>query len=135
MKKLLRVTGPTNKGTYCAVAILAQHGTAWTVERTAPILAWMRGVDMPAIKARLTGEGAKWEWLEVSEQFAQIAEGHQPTRQRPKPATKAQPVANVTEGERQWFNGVQNAIKAEARKKAIVRNVRGKRKDKVTDNA
>ena len=131
MKKLLRVTTPTA----CAVAILTQSGSAWTVGHTAPSLAWMRGLDMAAIKQRLVADGAKWEWLPVSAQFAQIAEGHQPTPQRTQKATKPTPAANVTPGEQMWFNAAQNAIKAEQRKAAIVRNARGKRKDKVTDNA
>jgi hypothetical protein len=129
MKKLLRVSTPT----YCAVAILANDSGAWTVERTAPGLAWMRGLDMEAIKQRLTGEGAKWEWLEVSAQFAQVAQGQQPTSRRPATATKPQRVANVTPGEQKVWNGIQGAIKAEKRKSAIVRNVRGKRKQKVTE--
>jgi hypothetical protein len=103
-KKLLRVTGPT----YTAVAILSQVGGAWTVAQAAPSLAWMHGLDMPAIKQRLVAEGAKWEWAEVSERFS----------------------VNVTPGEQRVFNGIQNAIKAEQRKAAIVRNVRGKRRVK-----
>jgi hypothetical protein len=131
MKKLLRVTTVN----YRAVAILTQHNGAWTVERTAPALAWMRNLDMLAIKQRLTTDGAKWEWLPVSEQFAQIADGYQPPAKRAPRATKPTPAANVTDGEQKWFDAVQNAIKAESRKTAIVRNVRGKRKDKVRDNA
>lgn len=126
MRKLLRVTTPDR----CAVAILTQTGSAWTVAHTAPSLAWMRGLGMPAIKQRLHADGAKWEWLPVSEQFAQIAQGHQPTRQRPQKPAKAAPASNVTAGEQAWFNGVQNAIKAEKRKAAIVRNARAKRKTK-----
>lgn len=125
MKKLLRVTGPA----FTAVAILTQSGSAWTVAHTAPSLAWMRGLEMPAIKQRLQADGAKWEWLPVSEQFAAIAEGHQPTPQRTQRAAKATPVANVTKGEQAWFNAARNAIKAEQR------NVWSKRKTKVTDNA
>jgi hypothetical protein len=133
MKKLLRVTTVTDKTTSNAVAILTQTNGAWTVGHTAPSLAWMRGQDMEAIKQRLTDDGAKWEWLPVSEQFAQVAQGQQPAAKTPP--KRRQPTANVTAGEQMWFNAVQNAIKAEARKKAIVRNVRGKRKEKVTDNA
>jgi hypothetical protein len=106
MRKLLRVTGPT----YAAVAILSQAAGAWTVTQTAPSLAWMHGLDMATIKQRLTAQGARWEWLEVSARFA----------------------ANVTAGEQRVWNGIQNAIKADARDRAIVRNVRGKRK-KVTE--
>jgi hypothetical protein len=133
MKKLLRVTKSTDKGTYCAVALLQQSGSVWTVGHTAPSLAWMRGLEMAAIKQRLEATGATWEWLEVSEQFAQVAEGYQPTPQRTQRATKPRPAANVTPGEQMWFNAAQNAIKAEQRKKAIVRNVWNKRKTKVTE--
>jgi hypothetical protein len=125
-KKLLRVTGST----YTAVAILTQVGGAWTVTHTAPSLAWMHGLDMATIKQRLVVDGARWEWAEISEQFATIAERRQPTT-KPPPKSR-QPTANVTAGEQQWFTGVQNALKAEQRKAAIVRNVRGKRK-KVTE--
>jgi hypothetical protein len=135
MKKLLRVTTVTDKTTSNAVAILTQTNGAWTVGHTAPSLAWMRGQDMEAIKQRLTDDGAKWEWLPVSEQFAQVAQGQQPASRRPATATKPQRDVVVTAGEQLWFNGVQNAIKAEKRKSAIVRNVRGKRKKEVTDNA
>lgn len=135
MIKLLRITNVTDKTTSCAVAILTQTGAAWTVGHTAPSLAWMRGLDMPVIKQRLQADGAKWEWLEVSAQFARIAEGYQPTPQRTTRAAKPQPAANVTAGEQMWFNATQNAIKAEQRKKAIVRNARGysKRKTKVAE--
>lgn len=131
--KLLRVTTSTRS----AVAILQQSGSAWTVGHTAPSLAWMRGLDMPAIKQRLIADGAKWEWLPVSEQFVAIAEGYQPTPQRTQRAAKPSPTANVTKGEQMWWNAAQNAIKAEERKAAIVRSARGysKRKTRATDHA
>jgi hypothetical protein len=140
--KLLRITTVTDKTTSNAVAILTNDKGAWTVGHTAPSLAWMRGLEMAAIKQRLEATGAKWEWMEVSAQFAQVAQGHmirlvrqahqpahQPTPQRTQKAAKATPAANVTKGEQAWFNGVQNAIKAEKRKAAIVRNVWNKRKE------
>lgn len=140
MRKLLRVTAPTAT----AVAILTQSGGGWAVTHTAPSLAWMRNLDMAAIKQRLQATGAKWEWLPVSEQFAAIA------AQTPQNAAKrvqraktthstvsapnvesappSVPSVNADEGLALWLRGCANAVKAEARKKATVRNVRGKRK-------
>jgi hypothetical protein len=92
-------------------------------------------MDMPAIKERLQAESATWEWLEVSEQFAKVADGYQPTPQRAQKATKPRPAANVTEGEQRVWNGIQGAIRADKSKRAIVRNVWSRRKTKVTDNA
>lgn len=110
MKKLLlRVTGSTPSASsgqaYVAAAILTQADGAWTVERTAPILSWMHGLDMPTIRQRLEADGATWEWLPISQRFVALA-------------------VNVTDGEALVFAGMQNAIKAEARKAAIVRNRR-----------
>ena len=61
----------------------------------------------------------------------------QPPVSRPRPQaapTKAQRAVTVTPGEQRVWNGIQNAIKADVRDKAIVRNVWRKRK-KVIDNA
>lgn len=65
MKKLLRVTGDG----YKAVAVFVKTGEAWQVETTAPILAWMRKLDMAAIRQRLEQQGAKVEWLPCPEAF------------------------------------------------------------------
>jgi hypothetical protein len=131
--KLLRITTVTDKATSTAVAILTQHNGAWIVEQVAPSLAWMRGMDMPAIKQRLEATGAKWEWLPVSEQFAQVAEqSPQPPVSHPQAQvapTKPQRAVMVTEGEKLVFRGIQGAIRADKSRRAIVRSVWNKRKE------
>ena len=129
-KKLLRVVTRTST----AVAILTQTGNGWTVERTAPILSWMRGLDMAAIKQRLVDIGATWEWLPVSEQFATIA------AQTPQIATEKaarSSSATIVDAEivhdpavETWLIACRNAVKAEQRRLGMLRNKSriGKRK-------
>jgi hypothetical protein len=103
MKKLLRVTSQGHH----AEAVFVNVDGVWTIESSAPILAWMRSYDMAGIRERLTTQGATWEWLPVDD--------------------------NYDAGIALWVKGVKGAVKAEQRKAAIVRNVRGKRRGEVTE--
>lgn len=62
---LLRVTG---RG-YTAGAVFVKADDGWRIESSAPILAWMRGYDMPGIKQRLDEQGATFEWLPCPDDY------------------------------------------------------------------
>ena len=88
---LLRVTG---RG-YTAGAVFVKADDTWRIESSAPILAWMRGYDMPGIKQRLAEQGATVEWLPCPDDYdAGIA---------------------------LWKRGVDGALKADAKNRAIAK--------------
>lgn len=93
---LLRVTG---RG-YTAGAVFVKRDDGWRIESSAPILAWMFGYDMPGIKQRLAELGATVEWLPCPDDYdAGIA---------------------------LWKRGVDGALKADAKSRAIAKRRREK---------
>ena len=91
---LLRVTG---RG-YTAGAVFVKADDTWHIESSAPILAWMRSYDMTGIKQRLAEQGATVEWLPCPDDYdAGIA---------------------------LWRRGVDGALKADAKSRAIAKRRR-----------
>jgi len=70
-------------------------GAPWRVESTAPILAWMHGYDLDGIKQRLSELHATYEWLPCD--------------------------ANHDAGLALWRRGVDGALKADAKNRAIAK--------------
>lgn len=93
---LLRVTA---RG-YTAGAVFVKAADGWRIESVAPILAWMRKKDMSSIKQRLAEQGATFEWLPCPD--------------------------NYDVGIALWRRGVDGALKADAKSRAIAKRRREK---------
>lgn len=59
MEKTLRCSGAG----FAAGAVFQRVDNEWRVKRAAPILAWMKGREMGAIKAELLRRGISWRWI------------------------------------------------------------------------